>query len=90
MATNRKSTTIGATSFDVPEQGPFKKYVKKCGFYCWYDAQFIGSRSTPYAADQLLTDHSTRIARLEGYAQGYRAALADQATFERIAGHYYE
>lgn len=73
----RKSSTIGATTFDVPATGPYKRYVKRCGFYCWYDGEFIGARSNPLDADRLLAERATAIARLAGWAEGYRQALAE-------------
>lgn len=77
--TPRTKRNLGATEFNVPEQGPFKRYVKRQGFYCWYDAQFLGCRDNPLDADKLLTDHAYRIAQLAGFAAGYRQAMADLA-----------
>lgn len=77
--TARATRNIGATSFDVPTSGPYKKYVKRQGFYCWYDGQFLGSRDNPLDADKLLTEHAYTIARLDGWAAGYREAMQDMA-----------
>lgn len=77
--TPRTRRNLGASSFDVPEKGPYKRYVKRCGFYVWYDAQFLGCRDNPLDADKLLNDHTYNLARQEGWAAGYRQAIAELA-----------